>query len=449
MKTKFTTITMFILFVFGIAANGERTKSEIGKQYFLKAKKGLHGISKTQGEIKHPFVSGNQLSVPGYSEDFSWDEDLNDWLHVSNTTYTYNNAGKLTEEIVQDAETDFYLTRNTYSDDPNYILEEVTYNWIVDGWIPVSGERSSNTISGESPFEGHPNGILYQNLENEEWVYKTWTKYILDSFGIPSQLHEYHWDGNDWILHSRMGLLTWADWPNRELAAYTKQNMQDGNWINAERYSKQYDGNNYITTTEIWENETWVNSTRETYSLTSVEEELILENWTAQGWEKTEKYQGTFDAYGNPTGMFYSSWYETGWELEMELFFDLLYNEANDVTEMIFRYRDPELSEPVNISKYKYSSFLHFTTDVPEISLLNNVKIFPNPVSSTFTIQIDENTNANYQVNIVNLAGQTVFSNKYSNPLISVNTEKFTTGIYMLNIRTDDGRIFNSKFLKQ
>jgi hypothetical protein len=118
--------------------------------------------------------------VPGNSEDYSWDEELNDWQHVSNTTYSYNNAGKLTEEISRDAETNYYLTRNTYSDNPNYIMEEVSYTWIIDGWIPVAGERSSKTLSAESPFEGYNNGILYQTLENEVWVNKTWIKYILD-----------------------------------------------------------------------------------------------------------------------------------------------------------------------------------------------------------------------------------------------------------------------------
>ena len=448
MKTKFTVITTFVLFSLGIAANAERTKSEIGKQYFLAAKNGLHSISKTQGEFKNYFVNGNQLSVPGYSEDFSWDEDLNDWQHVSNTTYSYNYVGKLIEEIVQDAETSYYLTRNTYSDDPNYISEEVSYTWIIDGWIPVSGDRSSNTLSGESPLEGYPNGILYQTLENEIWVNKTWEKYILNSNGIPTELQEYRWEGNNWILYSRTGLLTWADWPNRQLAAYTKQIMQNNNWVNAERVSKQFDGDNYTVTTEIWENQEWVNSTKETYSRTEIQEELILENWTESGWEKTEKYKGTFDAYGNPTGMFYSSWYETGWELEMELFFDLLYNESNDLTEMVFRYRDPEISEPVNISKYNYSSFLHFTTDVPEINVLNNVKVFPNPVNNSFTVKINEIQTSNYKVNIVNLAGQTVFNSTYSDPDISINTEGFPTGMYLLNIKTDDGRIYNSKILK-
>jgi hypothetical protein len=443
MKTNFTTITTLVFFILGITVSANQSKSEIGKRYFLAAKNGLYSISKTQGDLKHPLVSGNQLSVPGYSEDFSWDEDLNDWLHYSNTTYTYDEVGGLTEEIAQEAETDIYLTRDTYSYGSGKTFEEVSYIWTLDEWNPVNGEKRINTI-----FEFELTGTLVQTIENGIWVNKTLVKYIMDMNNIPTRLDEYHWDGNDWILHSRMGLLTWADWPNRELAAYTKQNLQDGNWVNAERYSKQYDGGNYTTTTEVWENNAWVNSERQTYLRTEFQEEIVLENWTETGWEKAEKYMGTFDAYGNPTGMFYSSWYDTSWELEMELFFDLLYNEANDVTEMIVRYRDPEISEPVNISKYKYSSFLHFTTDVPEINVLNNVKVYPNPVNSTLTVKIDDNNSAKYELNIVNLAGQTIFSNTYSDPLITINTESFTTGMYLLNIKSDNGRIYNSKLLK-
>lgn len=445
MKTKFTTITMLVLFAFGIAANAERTKSEIGKQYFLAPKNGLHSISKIRGEFKQLFVNGNQLSVPGYSEDFSWDEDLNDWLHYSNTTYTYDEVGTLTEEIAQEAETDIYLTRDTYSYGSGKTFEEVSYIWTFDEWNPVTGEKRINTI-----FEFELTGTLEQTVENGIWVNKTWVKYIMDMNNIPTQLHEYHWNGNDWILHSRMGLLTWADWANRELAAYTKQNLQNGNWVNSERYSKQYDGGNYTTTTEVWENDAWVNSTRETYSRTSMEEELILENWTAQGWEKTEKYKGTFDAYGNPTGMFYSTWNENEWFTETEFFFDLSYNEANDVTEMVFRYRDPELSEPANISRYVFSNFLHFeTTGVENVNVLENVAVYPNPVTRDFNIKIDDTNASEFFVSIVNLAGQTIFSGNYINRAISVNTDGLTSGIYMLNIKSNEGKIYNCKLLKK
>ena len=443
MKTKFTTITMFVLIILGIAANAEQKKSEIDNLYFRNAKKVLQANPKNTGQFKHLLVAANQLSVPGNSEDYAWDEELNDWLHDSNTTYAYNNAGKLIEEIARQAATNNYFTKNTFSYDSDYILEEVSYVWELNGWVPVAGERSAYTISAESQI----NGVYYQSIINKVWVNKTRIEYILDQYNIPTQLHEYHWDGQNWILYSRKGLLTWADWPNRELAAYTLQYMQGNNWVNAERYSTQYDGDNYTATTEIWENAEWVKSSRESYSRTETQEEIILENWTGSAWENVEKYRGIADNDGNWIGFQYSSWNNTEWISDMELFFDLTYNDSKDVTELVYRYWDPEHLEPVKVSKYMYSNFLHFTTDVPEISVLNNVKVFPNPVRNTFTIQIDEI--ANYQVNIVNLAGQTVFSSTYSNPSISINTEGFTSGIYLLNIKSDEGRIYNSKLLKQ
>jgi hypothetical protein len=76
------------------------------------------------------------------------------------------------------------------------------------------------------------------------------------------------------------------------------------------------------------------------------------------------------------------------------------------------------------------------------------VKVFPNPVSNAFTIKVDDIQTSNYQVNILNLAGQTIFSNTYSDSSISINTEGFATGMYLLNIKTDDGSIYNSKLLK-
>ncbi len=446
MKTFYTTIVLFCILFNIHAANAEQRSSGTGKIKFLDAMGTLHS---PKDLFKSLFVTENQLSVPGNSEDYSWNEELKDWLHVSNTTYTYNDAGKLTEEIIKDAETNNYLTRTTYSDNPHYIFEEVSYIWVTDQWTPVSGEKSSRTLSGESPFEGYNNGILYQSLENGEWVFQTWIKYILNSYGIPTELQEYHWEGNNWILYSRTGLLTWADWPNRELAAYTKQNRQGNTWVNAERVSKQYDGDNYTITTEIWENQQWVNSTRETYSLTSTEEELILENWTPHGWENTEKYQGTFDDKGNPTGMKYSSWYESIWVVELALFLDLSYNGSDDVTEMVIRSWDPSLITPKNLSKYVFSNFLHIITDTPEITTVNNVKVFPNPAGSSFNIQINDSKAVNYQINIVNSAGQSVFSNSYSTPFISINTEGLSTGMYFLNIKTDDGNVYNRKLLKK
>jgi hypothetical protein len=147
--------------------------------------------------------------------------------------------------------------------------------------------------------------------------------------------------------------------------------------------------------------------------------------------------------------MYYSYWYGTDWELEMEFFFDLKYNESNDVTEMVLRYRDPELSEPENMSKYVFSNFLHFTTDVPEISVLNNVKVFPNPAKNVLNISISDAGIKSFRVIITNLAGQAVYHDTFSNSFATINTEKLIRGMYVLSIKTEDGKSHQAKVFKQ
>ncbi len=445
MKTKFTTITMLVLVFLTFTFNAESKKSALRKPDFSKLKNASVTNNLNPGQFKNLFVAENQKSVPGFSEDYSWNRNLIDWMHDTNTTYSYDESGRVIEEIVQEAATDMNVSRISYTYDlSGNVTEEVSYVWGNNEWVPVAGDKLVYTISAESQI----NGYIEQTLKNEVWVNESRVEYILNASNIPIGMLTYHWSGTDWMLYSKTMNITWADWQTRELAAYTIMLWQNETWVNSERYTTEIDENNHVSTTELWMNIEWVKITRETYSRTEFNEEIVIENRTESGWE-IEKYRGTFDAYGNPTGMFYSTWYENEWVTQMEFFFDLKYNESNDVTEMVFRYRDPGLSIPMYIAKYKYSNFLHFTTGVPVISALNNVKVFPNPVSNNFTIQIDENTTANYQVSIVNLAGQTVFNNSYSSSSISVNTENLTTGMYLLNIKTDDGRIHNSKLLNQ
>lgn len=443
MKTIFTMLTMLLSATILAHAKQGVSKIERPKSFCLKY------ASRAKGGNASPFkqlvITQNRLSVPGFSEDFSWDGDLNDWQHVSNTTYSYDNAGRLTEEIAREAETDFYLSRNSYSYDLfGNTTEEVSYIRGFDDWLPVTGSRSVYTINAESQI----NGVIEQTLENGIWGNKTRTEYFLNANHIPIGMQTYQWSGNDWVLESKTVNMSWADWNTRKLAAYTLQYYQNETWINGERYSTQFDGNNYTATTERWENGAWINSKRESYSRTDIREEFISENWATSGWEKAERYLSTFDDKGNPTAIQFSTWNNTEWAAETEFFFDLTYNESDDVTEMVVRYRDPDLQEPVNLSKFRYSSFLHFTTGVPEINTLTAVKVFPNPAGSRFTVQLDEPGITAFQATITNVAGQIVFSKRFSGFSNSVTIDRLVRGTYILTIEGDNGKTHRSKLVK-
>jgi YD repeat-containing protein len=442
MKTKFTFLA--ILIFIGISANAKQRNLEVGKLHFLHVKKASFVKGSNTSQLKHFNFAENQISVPGYSEDFTWDQQADIWQHTTNTTYTYDEVGRLLEEIVLEAVTDIYLTRNSYSYD-NYgnVTEEISYTMGNEEWIVTSGEITTYTYT-----EGNVSAEVTQTWENGSWTNSVKVVYSLNTNGTPYEMQTFVWNGADWINDKKTTSMVWANWQNRELASYSVQYWQEDTWVNGERYSTTFNGNNFTGIVELWENGEWVNSKKETYSRTATDEENILENWTESGWEKDEKYTGTFDSTGNPTGMQYSSWYDIEWVAEMELFFDLTYNESSDVTEMVFRYWDPDLTAPANVTKYQYSSFLHFTTAISDVNVLKGVKVFPNPVSNSFNIRIDEPKITNCQVNITNLAGQTIFNNIFSENQISINTESLNTGMYLLSIKTADGKIYNSKLLK-
>lgn len=446
MKT-FTSLTMLAFLVMSFSLQAQNQVAQNGKKYFQNTGK----ISLANGIHSNHFGSPESItrefSVPGYSEDYAWDPDVNTWQHVSNTTYDYDVAGRLTEEIEQEAQTGIYLSRYTYAYDYfGNITEDVNYTRGFDEWIPAGGSKSEYLLN----VNGDVVGVIEKTIMDGEWVNKTKTEYILNANAVPIGMQTYNWTGTGWELYGKTVNITWHNWQKRQIAGYTFQYLQDGVWTNGERYFAQYNGNNYIGEFETWENTQWEYTKREVYSKTSDEEILTLGSWNGAGWVMEERYTTKFDAQGNQTKMEYSTWTAFEWLTDLEFFFDLTYNGLIDVTELVIRYRDPDITEPVNISKYVFSNFLHFeTTEVKNVNLLENVAVYPNPVTSVFDIKINDKSSSEFAVSIVNLAGQTIFSENYSTPSISVNTELLPGGMYLLNIKSSEGKIYNTKLIKK
>ena len=103
----------------------------------------------------------------------------------------------------------------------------------------------------------------------------------------------------------------------------------------------------------------------------------------------------------------------------------------------------------VNYERKVYSNFYHFESAINNMNSLANVSIYPNPVVSLINIQIDDNDVNSYQVEIINITGQKVFTNSYSNLSTSVNVENLNSGIYFIRITADNKKIYNYKLMKE
>jgi len=73
-----------------------------------------------------------------------------------------------------------------------------------------------------------------------------------------------------------------------------------------------------------------------------------------------------------------------------------------------------------------------------------NIKLYPNPVKDILKINIPNNENIS-ELNIYNVAGQKVKTSNQSD----INVESLSKGVYLIDIKTDKNKTYNSKFIKQ
>ncbi|WP_312765586.1 T9SS type A sorting domain-containing protein [Epilithonimonas sp.] len=93
------------------------------------------------------------------------------------------------------------------------------------------------------------------------------------------------------------------------------------------------------------------------------------------------------------------------------------------------------------IDNIKINDEVMAVTDVKK----DNIKLYPNPVKDLLKINIPNNENIS-EVSIYNVAGQKV---KTLSNQSEINVESLSKGVYLIDIKTDKNKTYNSKFIKQ
>ena len=86
-----------------------------------------------------------------------------------------------------------------------------------------------------------------------------------------------------------------------------------------------------------------------------------------------------------------------------------------------------------------------FTSDIKENTINNNISIYPNPTKDNLTIETNSNTEQ--RLEILNLIGQTVYTN-IINKKATINTSDFANGVYILKLSSDKETVVK-KFVKE
>lgn len=86
-----------------------------------------------------------------------------------------------------------------------------------------------------------------------------------------------------------------------------------------------------------------------------------------------------------------------------------------------------------------------------ENSLVNNYSLFPNPATSSTTLQFSLNNNANVEVVVTNNIGQVVYTTKANGVsgfnTVNINTANLNSGVYFLQVNANNTKSLVTKFV--
>lgn len=85
------------------------------------------------------------------------------------------------------------------------------------------------------------------------------------------------------------------------------------------------------------------------------------------------------------------------------------------------------------------------TLSINNASILDELHIYPNPTQNTLFIEVRNINNA--KIEVYDMLGKTQLSQLLSGTVNTINTEKLTTGIYLLRLISDEGTI-SKKIIK-
>ncbi|MCX6231501.1 MAG: T9SS type A sorting domain-containing protein [Bacteroidetes bacterium] len=388
----------------------------------------------------------------------------NSWINSTKLSYTYNVSGNLLTNIYEIWQNNnwIYQSRNSYTyydtnANPNNLLVEFFVNntWVNFQKVFYTYNTNKNLIRE-----------LTMNWNNTEWHDGSLDTLTYDTNGR---------------LHSKLRKLWQNPWANEEQYIYTydtngniitKLYEEYMNTYNADRYTYTYDtsGNMLSSIQEEWYNYYWKNSNKIVYTYDTVGN--LLTNftflWENMIWKDNYKLFYTYDANNNLINEEYNQLYNNVYSFRYTFTYDTTGNSIAGKSELwqnnswvlspvlvdnLYVFSNKNIIYKVNwypeyLVRYE-ASFGTISTGIKENNDINTFMIYPNPATSSLTINLRQLTMLqNTKVYIYDIQGKLLLQQAISQPQTELDIEQFAKGIYVVNIKNDKHTLV-SKFVKE
>ncbi|MCD4683980.1 MAG: T9SS type A sorting domain-containing protein [Bacteroidales bacterium] len=381
------------------------------------------------------------IAKPGYIEEYSWSGM---WDHEEDSYLKYDDNGNKIEEVVLSYQTQDTLHISTWMYDEYGNQIEYLHHIIDNGNLVVhSGYRNI--------YEHDEFGNMTESI-TQMWNEGTWVNLFKSELSLGSQGEwltrvDYSWGNEEWIKSSRLIDIAWHNWDKWQVETMTVQYWED-EWVNSERNSFTYTGDNYIGVIELYEDNSWNLSERKTYNISDTEKISTYEFFENEEWIYDRRYTYYYNEFGGLIERIKEEWENSAWELTSNSMYLLSYNENNELIEEIHQEWSNAYQVWQNIERFLYNDYQYFELGTKEIDTKADLLLYPNPANDYITIDLPGITTG-YNVHIYNILGQEVYTDISDQGNIEVDIRELPDGLYIVQIELDGNKIISKKFMKQ
>ena len=435
----------------GFAQNGNHTDK---KKVFLIKKHTLNNKTTSQ-TADTVYRAGIRVN---YYPDYM---DNNLWIKNSVTNYTYDAGARITQEIEKDSSNINNISKDTLTYDNmwNTTLRLSQY-WNVNTWVNSYQNISTyNTHNDQTEYKGQQwqNSTWFTNWgEQNDYTYdvndnvtlivrKNWDAYhnqYINSWkyedtyinNLLTEETASNWDtiNNIWLYDEKYMDVTWHNFAEFQPLTYTVQKYVSNNWVNSEKYTFTYTGNNYVAVTDTFVGGNWTPDKKETYSEqdTYGSNTSLYEKYISSNWVNNSKYTEVYDSKRNQTSSIDEIWQAGAWHTDWESKYIYTYDLNNSITSKIAQYWDSQTQMLKNNYKYIYSNYQQII-GIKEIAADSKINVFPNPVTEILNVY---NEDYPYSVTIYNIAGQKLLDKTIISTNYYIDMSAYQKGMYIIRV---------------
>ena len=312
---------------------------------------------------------------------------------------------------------------------------------------------------------------------NEQWTGTEWYRYtghkfdyFNNEFACTDSIHIFDWhtDTYDWFMKHKWFLY----YDENHVQTWGRDMVFDSQlqkWRNYQQ-TLDYEFDNWCGCEEFW-------------SCTLNPTHFILQNWYDTAWFNIERFNAEYDSLGGNVvimeGHNGSDWYY--WikkdlkfisidTIDYLLIYEWIDNNWEELSgrNSSYTYDGNKLIEinddiwdtitddwqPYLVIKYEDYIWLENISSIPEQDYQseNKIKITPNPSTGNVTLQLIDKRKSIKKVEIYNLKGQAVYSQKSivtGKRIIVVDISGLEKGIYILKVVTKCNELYSAKLVKE